>query len=415
MNLRNFLPETFWKFILRETRPLLYGLNFTFLSSFGQTFLLSLFVPYFIEYYDLTKASFGTIYSGITLTSAAVIPVLGGWIDHAPLKYYSLFVIGGLIAGAFTTAFSWHVMLLVVGLFLLRLSGQGLSLHTAKTAVGRFYATNRGRALSVINLGLPIGEGVLPLVVTGSLEAFSWRMTLVGLGALIGIVFLPLQFFLLETSGITKNPDQAPGENDGGISEYFNLERYQVYLTVLGELRFWFLVPAVVLPGFWITGLFLYQTILADQLGWSMGLLATAFVGYAVARIGFSLGVGPLIDRWSARLLFPFYLVPFALALLFAYYHPGRWSAFGYMSFLGVTMGAGSSIKTALWAELYGRGVLGRVRSLFSSIVVFATSVCPILMGWLLEYGYAIETILAWALLTIVLSTLGAAVGCSLD
>ncbi len=414
MNLSTAAPRSFWQFCVREHRPLTFGLNFTFLSSFGQTFLLSLFVPYFIAYHDLSRASFGSIYSLLTLASAAVIPLVGGWIDRVPLRPYSLLVIVGLVLGALTTAFSGHVIILIPGLFLLRLAGQGLSTHTAKTAIGRFYREYRGRALSIINLGLPVGEGTLPMLVTALLGLLSWRWTLVILGTAIALVFLPLQFWLLGTSSLT-DPWKPGRTTDGDERNPSNDGSLAVYRSVLREIRFWLLAPAVVLPAFWLTGLFLYQTTVADHLGWSVPLLASAFTGYAFTRIVFSLGVGPFVDRYSARVLFPFYLVPFAGALTFAYYHPGSWSAFGYMSLLGVTMGTGTSIKTALWAELYGTEVLGRIRSLFSSLVVFSTSLSPALMGWLLEAGIAVETLLAWALLTIGVSTLGAIVGVMLE
>lgn len=401
--LKNYL-----KFARREARPLGFGVNFTFLSSFGQTFLLSLFVPHFIEVFELTKASFGTIYSALTLTSALVIPLLGGWIDRAPLRLYSLLVMVGIVVGAVTTASAWHLVPLVIGLFLMRLAGQGLSTHTAKTAIGRFYNEQRGKALSIINLGLPVGEGALPLIVTTLLATISWRMTLVAIALLVALVFLPLQLFLVETSAMEDPDDPASGDGHTGGNSYFSLGQFAVYPTVMSGLRFWLIGPAVILPAFWITGLFLYQTTLADQVGWSLSLLATAFVTYAIVRVISALGVGPAIDRFSARVLFPFYLLPFGAGLLFAYFHPGIWSAFAYMSMLGVTMGAGGSIKTALWAELYGEDVLGRVRSLFSSLMVFSTSLSPVLLGWLLDAGVAFRTILLWALLTIVLSTLAA-------
>lgn len=399
------------RFARREARPLGFGVNFTFLSSFGQTFLLSLFVPHFIEVFDLTKASFGTLYSALTLTSALVIPLLGGWIDRAPLRLYSFLVMAGIVAGALTTALSWHLVPLVVGLFLLRLAGQGLSTHTAKTSIGRFYREQRGKALSIINLGLPVGEGALPLIVTTLLASVSWRATLVAIALLVGVVFLPLQLFLLETSAMEDPAPPDATNGDEGSDSYFSLGQFDVYPTVLSGLRFWLITPAVILPAFWITGLFLYQTTLADQVGWSLGLLATAFVTYAITRVACALGIGPAIDRFSARALFPFYLVPFGIGLIFAYFHPGTWSAFAYMSMLGVTMGAGSSIKTALWAELYGESVLGRVRSLFSSLMVFSTSLSPMLMGWLLDAGVSFRTILLWAVATIAVATLGAIAG----
>ncbi|MDR8393013.1 hypothetical protein NC796_17790 [Aliifodinibius sp. S!AR15-10] len=87
-------------FVLKERRLLSFGLSFTFFSSFGQTFLISLFVPYFLQDFQLSNAGFGSLYSGATLVSAAVLPWLGKWIDHIPLRLYSTFVAIGLIVAS---------------------------------------------------------------------------------------------------------------------------------------------------------------------------------------------------------------------------------------------------------------------------------------------------------------------------
>lgn len=403
--------KTYVEFAVKEFRALLFGVNFTFLSCIGQTFFISLFVPNFIETFELSKSGFGTIYSTLTLTSAAVIPTIGGWIDSTSPKTYSLWVISGLIAGSIVIASAWHVIVLVVGLFLVRLTGQGLSTHTSKTTVARHYREERGKALGIVTLGLPLGEGVLPLGITALMSVISWQFTWITVGVTVLLIFLPLQYWLLSTSDI-RDPshatDKIPRDEGDPNDQSDDYGQLYVYRSVLKEWEFWILAPAVVLPGFWITGLFLYQTTIVERFqGWSMPVLATAFIGYAVARIGFSLGIGPAIDRWSARILFPLYLVPFAIGVLTAYFHPGRWSAFAYMALLGVTMGAGSGIKTALWAEIYGRNVIGRIRSLFSSLSVFSTSVSPVLMGWLIDVGVSLETILLWATMSAVVTAVG--------
>ena len=375
--------------VRREKRILTFGLSFTFFSSFGQTFLISLFVPYFLQDFSLSNAGFGSLYSIATLSSAAILPYLGKWIDHLPLKQYSLYVAVGLLAASLTLALSWHIALLFVALLLLRLSGQGLSGHTAQTAMARYFIQQRGKALSISSLGYPIGEGIFPLIIAGLLSMLSWRMTWAAFAFVIAILFIPfIQLVLNETH--SQRLDEVTSDSDSEDSRKF-------YQRILSDNQFWLLVPAVLLPAFWATALFLYQISIAEQLGWTSGLLATAFVAFAGTRIASSLGVGPLIDRWSAQTIFPFYLIPFGLGLIVAWFHPGSWSAFLYMSLLGVTMGIGSNIKSALWAELYGEEVIGTVRSLFSSLMVFSTALSPFLVGWLLDYDITISAILIGA------------------
>ena len=47
----------------------------------------------------------------------------------------------------------YFISLLFIGIFLLRLSGQGLMSHTASTTVSRYFEKTRGKALSVTATG----------------------------------------------------------------------------------------------------------------------------------------------------------------------------------------------------------------------------------------------------------------------
>ncbi|MCA1792220.1 MAG: MFS transporter, partial [Thioalkalivibrio sp.] len=59
----------------RGEQPLLaYGISFALLSSLGQTFLISLFVPSFAVEFSLSDGGFGALYSAATLASAALLP-----------------------------------------------------------------------------------------------------------------------------------------------------------------------------------------------------------------------------------------------------------------------------------------------------------------------------------------------------
>jgi len=396
------------RFALKEKRILSFGLSFTFLSSFGQTFLISLFVPYFLDDFSLSNATFGSLYSVATLISAGSLPYLGKWIDHIPLRRYSLIVVSGLVLASLTVAVSWHIALLFVGLILLRLSGQGLSSHTAQTAMARYFELQRGKALSISSLGYPIGEGILPMIIAGLLGILSWRMTWGVIVLFIALLFIPMIRLILNKREYSLLEDEEDSNNAKESS-------WPIYKMLLKDLRFWLLTPSVLLPAFWATGLFLYQVSVAEQLGWSATLIASAFVGFAASRVVSSLSIGPAIDHLSARTLFPFYLLPFGVGLVFAYYHPGSWSAFAYMLSIGITMGMGSNIKSALWAELYGTEIIGTIRSLFSSLAVLSTALSPFLMGWAIDQHVAMETILFVAIGTVVAATIMAFAAFQMD
>lgn len=393
-------------FVLQERKVLSFGLSFTFFSSFGQTFLISLFVPFFLADFDLSNAAFGSIYSAATLASASILPYLGKWIDVLPIGKYSLYVASGLLIAALTMAFSWHIGFLFAGILMLRLAGQGLSGHTAETAMARYFKLQRGKALSISSLGYPIGEGILPVAIAALLAITSWRTTWGIIAAVIALIFIPFLLYVLNKTEIEQSNQKVK------IADQDNSDKSAgSYLQIINNRRFWMILPAILIPPFWATALFLYQVSIAEQLGWTAAIIASAFIFFAVARIVSSLGIGPVIDRLSATAIFPFYIIPLGAGLIVAFYHPGIWSAFLYMALMGVTLGFGSTTKSALYAELYGEEMIGTVRSLFAAIMVFSTALSPFLMGWMLDNNIAMESIFLMAVSTVIIGVIMAYIG----
>ncbi|MCG2589958.1 MFS transporter [Rhodohalobacter sulfatireducens] len=386
---------TYLAFVRKERRLLSFAVSFTFFSSFGQTFLISLFVPYFLTAFDLSNATFGSLYSAATLTSAVALPWLGQWIDRIPLRQYSMYVAIGLLIASLVMAVSWHISMLFIGLILLRLSGQGLSGHTAQTTMARYNDQLRGKALSISGIGYPLGEAILPSIIAGVLVLFHWRTTWALIAMVIAIFFIPVLWFLIRSEK-TAVDDEIIEEDKPSASDQYKL--------LARDARTWYVVPAILMPPFWVTGLFLYQVSAADQLGWSAALIASAFVAFAATRIATGLFSGPVIDRFSAKTIFPFLLIPMIIGLLVGFFFSGGWAAFVYLGLIGATMGFSSTIKSALWAEMYGTKVIGTVQSAFASLMVFSTALSPFLVGWLLDQSVTMNSILMIAVISSVLA-----------
>ncbi len=103
---------------------------------------------------------------------------------------------------------------------------------------------------------------------------------------------------------------------------------------------------------------------LAEELGWDLGMVATAFAGFAAARALAMLRAGPMIDRTGVTRLLPFFLLPLAGAMAALLVGGGRpAAAFGHLLATGLTAGVATTLNTALWAELYGAGRVGAVRA----------------------------------------------------
>lgn len=387
---------TYLAFVRKERKLLSFALSFTFFSSYGQTFFISLFVPFFLIAFNLSNAAFGSLYSMATLFGAIILPTLGQLIDRISLKKYSLSVAGGLFIATLLMAISWHVAIFFISLVLIRLTGQGLSSHTALATMAKVYGSERGKALSVSALGFPLGEGILPLIVSVLLLHFHWQTTWLFISTSVAFLFIPMAWFLIRNVHREKEEVNIR-ETTSAMDNYQN---------VLRDYRTYLIIPAALMPAFWVTGLFLYQIAAAESLGWSTTLIASAFVAFAVARIIFGLISGPIVDRFTAINVFPYYLLPMIVGLIIAYFFTGTWAAFAYLGLVGVTMGLGSTMKSALLAETYGSHIIGTVQSLFTTIMVFSTAISPILVGWMLDSTYTIQSVFLLAIVTSLFSVL---------
>lgn len=374
-------------FVSKNSSFLAYGLSLTFASNCGQTFFISLFGGHLRETLEVTDGDLGFIYSAATLTSAGLLPFVGRLIDRIDLRLYSIAVCIGLVAGCFVMASVTNTVTLFIGYLLLRQFGQGLLGHTAGTSMSRYFEAERGKAMSLVALGYPLGEAIFPTVIVASMVAIGWRTTWVVTGAAVAIILIPVVFWLLRHHGVRhrrlEEQLSAAARDGRTVSGWTRGE-------VLQHWSFYLVIPAVLCPPFIGTGVFFHQVRLCEIKNWPLEFFATSFVAYAIATIVTSLYTGTLVDRLGGRRLVAFYLVPQSAALLVLAFFDHELACYGFMIGAGITAGASSPIIGALWAEMYGIANLGAIRSLVYGVMVFATACAPGPLGWLLDEGVTV-------------------------
>lgn len=371
----------YFRFFLTHPRVLSFGVLLTLFSSFGQTFLISIFVPRLLEEFTLNTAQFGALYAGATLTSAVSLPFFGRLMDRITLRAFSLAVGLGLALACFAMALAPNVAVLFIAILGLRLTGQGLLSLTASTTMARVFTEGRGKALSVSGLGYPLGEGLLPMLIVLLIHAAGWRLSWAILGGIIAAVLLPSTVSLLRDVEPLHQREIAGHKASCSRPRLWRDPKF--YLLLPGNL----FIPCV------LTALFLYQLPLAQYRGWSAGTMASAFVGFAVARMAASLAIGPVIDRWGAMHLFPVILLPVSAGLLALSLGSAPGIAFLYLILAGISQGIASPMMTALWAEVYGVESLGTTKGTVATFGIFATALGPLLLGALLKAGVSFGVI----------------------
>lgn len=394
-----------WLSLIHRHKNLIgFGFMLTFFSSFGQTFVVSIYVPEILQDFSLSNASFGSIYAAATLLSALCLPWLGRYIDLIDLKKFSWLVVGGMAVSLLIFSQAHHVVWLGVGLLGIRLSGQGLMSHAAITSMGRYFEAERGKAISIATLGHPAGSALFPLLIAFVIQQIGWRHSLLASAVVVALLLPPLVAYLLQNQE-TEPPAARPSSADKPAGKPKS-ERTDTpsYKNILKSKAFWLIAPGSIAVPFLNTSFFFYQIALADAKGWSTEWVAASFMGYAVASALFTILAGQLIDRFSASTLFPFFLFPLAGALALVVTVDSPWIAPVYLILIGISSGLGNPVKAAIQAEIFGVKYLGTVRSLFTALMVVSSALGPAIFGFLLDGGLSFEQAFGLAIIYLLLT-----------
>ncbi|MFP4466234.1 MAG: MFS transporter [Candidatus Goldiibacteriota bacterium] len=366
------------KFLAGNKRPVFFGFLTAFFSGFGQTFFISLYVPDIMKTFGLDNFSFGLLYGAATITSAVLLILTGKFIDHYNIRNYTLSAVVILAAASFIASKSDSFLFIFIGFLGLRFAGQGMLPHISQTFISKVFNTTRGTALSLSSLGYSLGEAFFPILIISLIGFLGWRGSMALNAFFILIVLVPAVFFLLNRRMINLNTV----EDSSGEKEKFSR------IKLLKDKKFYIIAyNAVMLPAA-ITGLFFYQLVLAREKGWPDELLPASFIGFAAGRTLFLLIGGRLTDKFTARKMFPLYLLPFAAGLAVLALSSAPLAAPAYLVFAGISMGLSGTVYSSMLAEVYGTENLGGVKSVFTAVMVFSTAVCPALFGFLLDNGF---------------------------
>ncbi len=237
-------------------------------------------------------------------------------------------------------------------------------------------------------MGHPIGEALLPVIITIFLLKYSWREIWMGIGTCIIIIFLPMIFWLgshLKFGQLTSSKNSGLQKSKKNLNVSWNRSQ------VLKDLRFYQIIPGLLASPFIVTGIFFHQIHLIETKSWSITLLASSYPFFALSVTGATFVAGWIVDRFSTIYLLRIFLLPLAFGLILIANTNISYAAFIFMILIGVSTGAATIVISALWVELYGIDYLGSIRSMFFSMVVISTSISPTLMGILLDIGVTFE------------------------
>ena len=372
-----------FQFILKNSRWLAAGTLLTFMSSFGQTYFISIFSGEIRNTFNLSHGDWGLIYGFGTFASAIVMIWAGGLTDIMRVRKLGPMVLCALSTSCLFMAFNPVVALLPVVIFCLRLTGQGMSTHIAAVAMSRWFVNNRGKALSISNLGFSFGEALIPLFLVSALIYFSWQKIWI-IAALVTLFSIPILIWLLRQE---RSPQSIDAEDQSWGMNKLHWTRKQT----ISHPLFWFMMPAVIGQSAFNTAFFFQQVHFSEIKGWEHLSLVSMFPIYTGVAICMMILSGILLDKFGTAKLIPYFQLPMIIAFILFAFGETLYSALLGFIFLGITSGANTTLPNAFWAEFFGTKHLGSIKAAAAAAMVLGSAIGPALTGILLDFDISLN------------------------
>ena len=368
-------------------KVIIFGFIFTFFSSFGQSFFLGLFNSSIRDALSITHGQFGSIFASATLLSSLVLVWIGKKIDDVNILKFASYVIIFLSISCFIFSKISSVIFLFIGIFLMRLAGQGLTTHTATTTISRYFEKNRGRALSTCWLGLSLAEFTMPVLIVFLLTFIEWRDIWISISILI-IIVLPVTAYTL-----VRNVRLDTREDSSKKDETRRETKQWKRIEVLKDYRFYIICMTMLAMPWIATGTFVYQSFISTSKGWGPYVIAQSFMAYSIFSVITLFVSGFLIDKFSSRRLLIYMNIPLLVATIVLFYFDSSFSSFIFLGLIGISNGLANVLGSSTWAEIYGVKYIGSIKALTTALMVFSTAFGTALFGILIDNGLSIEQI----------------------
>tara|TARA_Y100001954_G_scaffold76484_1_gene83935 strand:- start:2491 stop:3681 length:1191 start_codon:yes stop_codon:yes gene_type:complete len=384
-------------FILHDPKLLIYGFLIIFFASYGQTFFIALFNDDIKDLYNLSDGQFGMIYALATTFSSLLLINFAKLIDFIDLRIYSFLVTLGLLLPCVAIYFlPENIFFLFLIIFALRFFGQGAMTHAGITSMTRYFGENRGKAISIGNLGGMLGVMFLPIIIVYLNKFFDFKQIWLFCSLSI-ILFLPVLYYTLS------NQSERQIKFHDSIK---NEKKIWTTLQVIKNKKFLIYLPLTTSFSFIGTGLMFHQIFIFTQKGWTLDMLGTGFIFLgAFSIIGLLLG-GPLIDLLNPKKAIVYLMLPIFIGIIVLLLFENFYFLIIYMSLYGLNLGISAPFTGSLWADLFGLESLGTVKALFHAIVVLASALSPVIFGYIIDWGFGIGIISIICLIMIITSSL---------
>lgn len=338
------------------------------------------------------RALFGWSQTARQAASAVTSPPIGWLIDRfgsRVLLAFAAAATGGAMVGLAYMTQSWHLIAMFSVMGLVGMGGPGALVTSVP--VGKWFVRKRGKAMSFMALGIPIGGIIFVPLTQALIDTIGWRNAWIVLAVIGAGLIVPMSLWLVrrEPEDMGLAPDGAPTATQAGPA--VGADGRRASASRYAEEPTWTVREALHCPAFWSLVAVFSLTMLAMS---SVGLhriphfmdrgIDPRLVAYATALDALAAGVstftlGLLVDRFPARYVGAagFALLAFAVFLTIIATTPLL--MFSAMLTFGLGVGSLMLLRNFLMADYFGRKHLGGIQGIMMPItLVFGGAGAPV-------------------------------------
>lgn len=350
-----------------------------------------LFVKPMGDELGIGRAVFGWAQSTRQVASALTAPLVGALIDRfgarLMLTLAALITGGALICLAFITD-GWQLVVLFGLMGIVGMSGPGALVTTVPVA--KWFVRQRGRAYSLMSLGIPVGGLIFVPLTQILIDAVGWRMAWVLL-ALIGAgLIIPLSLLFVrrqpEDLGLLPDGDPHPIAGAAAAPRLAREEQSWTREEAVRSMAFWRLVFVFSMVMLATSSVAVHRIPSFMDRGLDPRLVsyATALDAAAAGLSTFALGL--LLHRVPARFVGAGGFLMLALAswlTIAAANHPTMFLA---MISFGLGIGVLMLMQNYLWADYFGRRHLGSIRGAVMPVTLLSGGAGAPIAGYVRDF-----------------------------
>jgi MFS family permease len=336
----------------------------------GQTAGLSPFTDPLIKTLEIDRTAISVSYLVATLTGALAMPILGRLLDTYGAKRIIIVIGLVLTSVVFAASFITEVIGLTASYVGLRMTGQGALSLAATTLIARTITYKPGLALGIVGAVGSAGISLAPVGVERLIAftdiATAWRIE----AALVAIIVLPIALLL---------PKDLPRTTtETGTHIVIVPETGYTTAQALRTGMFWVLAGSGFMVGMLSTGLAFHLISILGAQGLSTLEAAANFIPQTVAAVIATLGLGAIVDRIDRRWGVAGSMLTLSGTLLLLPFVSDGISGIIFGLLLGASMGSLRGVEAAAFVRYYGRGHIGAIRGVATSISLASTALGPL-------------------------------------